>query len=503
MPPRHQLTYEQRGAVESAEPRLMVVAHPGSGKTTVAAERFGHARFAVPRDRRRCLALSFTRSATWELRSRIAGRWGPKALRFPHAAMTLDAFLIEVLEGLLRTGHVSWPGGHVTLDVLDTWGGLDGAAYVPENAFRAFTLLSRRGIVVPRSLRQPERSTTAMRRVGDLRGVLEQGICTHDDIRTVLIGVLNDEGLVVVMGDQIARRSRAMVVDEIFDGNPVDIGCLRAAANAGVSVTVVGDPWQAVYQFRGADPWESRERLLAAGYVEKEIPGSFRFQPAMAELAALLRDGSGVVLVQGVAEDCDIVLATWWDLLWGVQGVLPTSVGQVRNQWDAALTVVLDVLVRGHCGHSAVFVEEAYRILRSEGADRPALLDAAVAWLSLADPDNGPGELMASLRNDLHEAGVTAQLRTPMAGKRDRYEGRILQLVAMRESRDLVTGTTVHQAKGGEWNRVGLSLTERQLLMLSRGLDRTSEEDRILYVALTRARSAVRVVRPFSMDASV
>jgi superfamily I DNA/RNA helicase len=42
---------------------------------------------------------------------------------------------------------------------------------------------------------------------------------------------------------------------------------------------------------------------------------------------------------------------------------------------------------------------------------------------------------------------------------------------------------TIHQAKGREWDRVGIRLTENQIARLHSGLDRDDEEDRKLYVA--------------------
>jgi DNA helicase-2/ATP-dependent DNA helicase PcrA len=51
---------------------------------------------------------------------------------------------------------------------------------------------------------------------------------------------------------------------------------------------------------------------------------------------------------------------------------------------------------------------------------------------------------------------------------------------------------TIHQAKGREWDRVGVRLTDGEISRLAAGLDRNVEPDRALYVALTRARHAVR-----------
>jgi DNA helicase-2/ATP-dependent DNA helicase PcrA len=53
---------------------------------------------------------------------------------------------------------------------------------------------------------------------------------------------------------------------------------------------------------------------------------------------------------------------------------------------------------------------------------------------------------------------------------------------------------TIHQAKGREWTAVGVRLKPSQVELLGSGLIETNQEDRALYVALTRARERVRLV---------
>ncbi|WP_366557260.1 ATP-binding domain-containing protein [Pseudonocardia sp. SCN 73-27] len=58
-----------------------------------------------------------------------------------------------------------------------------------------------------------------------------------------------------------------------------------------------------------------------------------------------------------------------------------------------------------------------------------------------------------------------------------------------------VLAMTVHQAKGREWQRVGVLLQDSHLVALERGLRLTNATDRLLYVALTRARSETTLLR--------
>jgi DNA helicase-2/ATP-dependent DNA helicase PcrA len=85
--------------------------------------------------------------------------------------------------------------------------------------------------------------------------------------------------------------------------------------------------------------------------------------------------------------------------------------------------------------------------------------------------------------------------RRPRAGSGEneqRQIERLASLAARLHAADpLVPGMTIHQAKGREWNHVGVILSTNELARLSSGLDRETESDRALYVALTRARDSV------------
>lgn len=106
------LTDDQKHAATSSADRVYIEASPGAGKTTVATERYGVARFGTKGDRRGVLALSFARSARGELRDRVRRRWGANAMRWPHKVWTLDLLHFAIVRHLLSTNALKWPGGH-------------------------------------------------------------------------------------------------------------------------------------------------------------------------------------------------------------------------------------------------------------------------------------------------------------------------------------------------------------------------------------------------------
>ena len=52
----------------------------------------------------------------------------------------------------------------------------------------------------------------------------------------------------------LGRSYCHIIVDESFDMNLLDTRVIEHAIDAGVTVTLVGDPWQSLYEFRGASP---------------------------------------------------------------------------------------------------------------------------------------------------------------------------------------------------------------------------------------------------------
>lgn len=133
------LTDEQRLAAASPRTNLFIEAGPGTGKTTVSAQRFGVQRFAAAHrhDTRAVVAVSFTRAATYTLRRRVQRLWGPGALTWPHRIVTLDTIMCDLLHDLMRQQLVIWPNtpmlwpdGNIKLDVRDSWASISGSFWI-------------------------------------------------------------------------------------------------------------------------------------------------------------------------------------------------------------------------------------------------------------------------------------------------------------------------------------------------------------------------------------
>lgn len=494
--PRLPLTDEQRKASTSREQRLFIQANPGSGKTTVAAERYGVLRFdRAIGDSRAITAVSFTRSATGELNRRVRGRWGSKATGWPHGVMTIDGLVCDIVHHLLRRGLIHWIDGHTNLQVLDDWRGHNGYRWLtPGNNYRRFAVVDANARLT--SVGRPV--TQAGFGFGNKQAFhnhLALGRCTHDDVRAVLTSALRRPPLKNAVTEFLASSVAHMVVDEVFDANGLDLAIVTLACDADVCVTLVGDPWQALYGFRGAKPDLVPKVMKQWGFAELPLSHSFRFQSAeMKDLSEALRNSVPVsVPADG---DHNVALASTWDALWtGPDHILPLSFGRTTNQNDAAAIVLLDHLVRSQFSDRAIFLPEALILLgldldtyRAEG---PAVLGGVVETLA-SDTSDAPARALVQLRGAVKDLGASRRPRAGSGEVEQRQVDRLAALAArLRSKRPLVPGMTVHQAKGREWDHVGVRLTPTEADHLSTGLDPDVETHRALYVALTRARHGV------------
>lgn len=485
------LTSEQLAAIASPLDRIFIEAEPGSGKTTVAALRFGVLRFATAaavkesRDDRAVIALSFTRSATAELRGRVIQEWGRPALRRPHRILTIDTLIYELVEYLLVTGTLQWPGGFTELEVHDSW-----ASIVSLKWGRAMRRLNVSGneVIVESGWGREAKSRPVP---SQLEGAIHKGVCTHDDVRAVLVAALDMPAVHELLLERIKATTRAAIVDEVFDGNRLDLEIVALLMNAGVQVTLVGDPWQALYGFRGAKPELVPHLVKGSACVTLRLSATFRWkEDEQRDLADALRAGASVSLPHGSVDDVDVVLAAQWKSLWTADAaVLPLAFGSFKGTApEAAAILLLSCLGRRHVLEESPFVGDALSALEIEapdfaahaepglhevldllsGTEPQALTDAYDALVALVSPLSG-------VKHPKVHHNYTARLRLI----RDRllFDGQ------------LIPGLTAHQAKGREWDRVGVTLSAQDRASLAGGISSAHESQRQLYVACTRARS--------------
>ncbi|QIY98133.1 ATP-dependent helicase [Streptomyces sp. S1D4-11] len=273
-PPR--LDAEQRAVVDHDTGPLLVLAGPGTGKTTTLVESVA-ARIARGGDPERILVLTFSRKAAVELRDRMALRIGaaraPRATTFHSFCYALvrahqdsdlfveplrllsgpeqDVAVRELLAGqpdLERLGlaHVRWPDE--LRACLTTRGFADEVRAVLARS-RELGLSPDALTAFARRIGRPDWGAAAAflaeyLDVLDLQGVLDYAELVH---RAVLLA--GRPGV----AERLAGQYDAVYVDEYQDTDPAQVRLLHALAGGGRNLVAFGDPDQSIYAFRGAD----------------------------------------------------------------------------------------------------------------------------------------------------------------------------------------------------------------------------------------------------------
>jgi superfamily I DNA/RNA helicase/RecB family exonuclease len=269
-----ELDEAQRAVVTHTGGPLLVLAGPGTGKTTVivetVAERITH-RGINPE---RVLALTFSRKAAEELRERITTRLRrttrePIALTFHSYAYSLVRREF-VLAGDEPPTLLSGPEQLLEIRRMLRGESDDGARYWPQ---RLRPVLTTRGFAAQLQdflLRAAERGLDGpgLARLGRQRGrddwaaaggFLERYAARFDLAPVPAYDYAGIVKIAAAMLAQAATRDRerkaydVVLVDEYQDVDPAQEALLLALAGDGRELIAVGDPDQSIYAFRGAD----------------------------------------------------------------------------------------------------------------------------------------------------------------------------------------------------------------------------------------------------------
>jgi len=441
-------TPEQLEAIEADDRRVVVRAGAGTGKTRVLTQRVVRRVHEESIDPAHVLVATFTRKAAGELRTRLtrAGVEGVRAGTFHRAALELlrsvRAARGEPAPVLATDRHrlftevaadlgLTLPAPAMSrLEAEVAWAKsrrLDSSTYV-QGARRA-----RRRI--PTSAEQMVAVLDAYDRVCRRRGVLDfDGLL---EAATRLLEV--DEAV----RDAFRWRTRLLFVDELQDMNPAQFDLLVAMAGEDPDLFAVGDPNQSIYGWNGADP-ELLETLAARWPPTRvlALPRNHRSTEVIVHAATAALDRGPL----------DLVAAT-------EGGPLPRI---VPFDDDAAEAAGVASWCRRVHGPGTTWRQTAV-LARTNAALDPiatACEAAGVPVLRLGTEHSPASDLGAD---------VPRRWDAP-------------------EAPDCVVLSTIHRAKGLEWDHVAVTGLQEGTLPISSAStpEQLDEERRLLYVAMTR-----------------
>ena len=264
----------QRRVVEHAGGPLLVLAGPGTGKTTTIVEAVAERVTRRGVDPGRMLVLTFSRKAAAELRERIALRLD-RTVREP-LALTFHSYAYALVRREYALAGepppVLLPGPEQLLEVRRLLRGeaTDGAQGWPERLRPAIGTQGFAAELRDFLLRAAERGLdgsglAALGRLHDrddwvAAGRFLDAYAARFDLAPV---PAYDYAEIVRMASALLRRSAirarerdaydVVLVDEYQDTDPAQEELLVQLAGDGRELVAVGDPDQSIYAFRGAD----------------------------------------------------------------------------------------------------------------------------------------------------------------------------------------------------------------------------------------------------------
>jgi DNA helicase-2/ATP-dependent DNA helicase PcrA len=294
---------------------MLVVAGAGTGKTTVLAQRIARLIQTEAARPDEILAVTYTRNSAAELINRVAAILHPKqqASLYPEMdrppsarkllasglqAHTFHSYCYKVLHdagtkfellddkdlfvllrrriGDLKLQHyikAAAPGKFLE-DLLKFFSSCHDELRTPDDYDAYLAKLERREIALPRMAKSKDaREMSDDEVMGRCREVArafryaekllqDQGLGTFGHIMSRAVDVLQRRKSVL---ERQQRRARFILIDEFQDSNVAQIKLASLLAGADANVFAVGDPDQAIYQFRGANSGAFEQFLQTFG----------------------------------------------------------------------------------------------------------------------------------------------------------------------------------------------------------------------------------------------
>jgi DNA helicase-2/ATP-dependent DNA helicase PcrA len=280
------LNIRQSEAVKATEGRVRVVAGAGSGKTRVLAHRYAFLVNELGISPGNILCLTFTNKAAQEMKSRIARMVDRGSVN--DFICTIHSFCVKFLRREIY--RIGYPKNFTVLDEEDAKSlakqameefGVDRRKLTAERFLTKVSALKGYNIdaYIQRHLLPASSPECPDELVRYIRLQLKHYALDYDDLIYFTIYILNHF--------EDARRYwtdklNYIMVDEVQDCSSDDWKLLNILASGHGNLFVVGDPDQAIYEWRGANPKIFIDFKAATDVILNE---NYRSTPDILEIA--------------------------------------------------------------------------------------------------------------------------------------------------------------------------------------------------------------------------
>ena len=521
---------EQREAATSLHGPTLILAGAGTGKTRTITHRIAYGIALGDYTENRILALTYTNRAAGELRSRLrALDAGSVNVKTFHAAALaqVDYFWQQfysmnaprVIESKASLISKAAEALKLRLDVATV---RDLAA---EIEWRKYNMLSLDEYAEQILARPPIAGLSAavalsvQQKYEDLK--IAAGQVDWEDVLILTLGMLRAEPRAL---NHVQQQYRFFTVDEYQDISKLQQALLDVWLGDHSEICAVGDPNQTIYTFAGASSeflHSFDSRYLDASVIEltknyrssEQIIAAANRIVSQNQLMAPLESVRGAVVgvrietfdsqeqeAAAIAKSIGAALAS------GTKASQIAVLYRINSQSEVLENALSDAGIEYQVRGGQRFfnrqeVTAAVRLVRAEAMTNPArgafesmsAVARSLGWQALPGDAQGAArekwEALNSLVEIADELGIdatVAQLATELDERaRSQHE----------PQREAITLSTVHAAKGLEWQKVFIFAASEGYLPISYAntTEQLAEEQRLFYVAVTRAKDALSI----------
>lgn len=501
-------TSEQQAVIDCDENQVLVVAGPGSGKTTTIVERYVQRVKAKKERPSTTVMITFTVAMAQSLKRKIEDA----GVTAPRYVGTLHGFAYKVL-GMDSTQPP---------DIIDDAEReeLVKALAVRHQIKKPPVSAILEAVVKPQGIKRYGQDAKVLRKLYE-KELASQGLIDYDLIIPTALGVVNGRRMDI----------ETLYVDEFQDTNPIDLEFYRALRPT--TFVAIGDPDQAIYSFRGAT--DLALRTVAGEAQTKILPMtvSFRTPEKVARAANnLMERQPGRPVAKEIIPKAEEGAVT--SLVFPNEVAEAQTVGKLIQTYLKAGVEAEEIAILCRYNRQAQGFDGYLRAMmlpvaetREPASPEQFVLAVFRAWLnptprthnrlrilSGKSPVEGPGWYISAIPQlDITKATLINTLKAlnvPLAtiswsvGALEQTGGdpwatmaAMSEALARKASFECTSGitvTTMHASKGREWRVVFLPGFEQEIIPRKTDPERLEEERRLAFVALTRSSERVIVL---------
>jgi len=256
------LNPEQQKAVKTTEGPLLILAGAGSGKTKTLTHRVAYLVKNQLATSSQILGVTFTNKAAKEMRERVATLLGDNAEHrsFMPYMGTFHSMCVKILR--IDGQYIGLPSNFVIFDESDRTALIKQLAKqqsIDEKQFPSrmigSLISSAKNELISSAEYNGIASTPNQKTASRIfplyeKGLRDQQALDFDDLigRTVSLLENNPE-----VKEKWRRQFKYILIDEYQDTNAAQYKLIKLFTNENKNICVVGDDWQSIYSWRGAD----------------------------------------------------------------------------------------------------------------------------------------------------------------------------------------------------------------------------------------------------------